>query len=235
MSLLGSILPGILGSLNPANIIRGVINTGTGILDNISKGRPLDISGNLSRGLKSLMASPDDEQSALGSIGGQNTMEPTYQEKMLGARNAANMSAIARMNAINRDLRPSAERNAANYRGVYSEDRTRTSDLGNSPVNEMIDIGDAVESAPGGMPDRRIAIVHSGRRAAPKTNVLNSRDQFGYKSIPVVMTGVRHGMGRNTHERAALSHERKEPKVKIDDEVVVKLPKFRMEKKKRKK
>lgn len=189
MSLLGSLLPGFLGSINPANIIKGIINTGTGILENISKGAPVDISGNLARGLKTAIGA---DQSAIGSIGGQAQMEPSASEKLNGIQNAANLVNTERMNRISGDLHNSIARNAANLRGIYSEDRTRYGGhTGGAPVNEVVPLEQAVESAPGGMPDRRIAIVHTDRRRVPAADLLNARDQYGYKSIPVAMTGVR--------------------------------------------
>lgn len=214
MALLGSLLPGILSTVNPTNLVKGVLNTGSGILENISKGKISNIGENLSKGLKSILASPADI-SALGSIGGQNNAEPTIQEKILGSRNAANISSIERINKIARDLRPSMERNAANHHGVYSEDRTRTGVTGGAPVNELISTSESVESAPAGMPDRRIALVHTNRKKVPAMDLLNARDQYGYKSIPVEMTGVRS-------------------KSKIE-EAPVRVPKFRVAKQKQKK
>lgn len=197
MTLLGGLLPGLLSSINPANILRGAVNVGTGILDNISKGAPIDFSGNLSRGLKTAFG---DTLPALGSIGGNNTIEPTIGDKMMGTRSASNMMGMTRMNDMNRDLNKSISKNAANLRGVYSEDRTRTMTARKHPVNEMVSIGNSVESAPAGMPDRRIAIAHStpsastGGERVPKAKLLNARDQFGYKSVPVEMTGVKNDL-----------------------------------------
>lgn len=209
MSLLGSLLPGILGSLNPANIVRGVINAGTGILENMSKGSPLDISGNLAKGLKTVLG---DEQSAIGSIGGQNLREPTVGEKLIGAQNAANTMGMRRINDFSQQTMGAAGRNAANHKGVYSEDRTRNGRLGGAPVNEVIPMEQSIESAPAGLPDRRVAMTHTDRKKIPAVNLLNARDQYGYKSIPVEMTGVRKGAA--------------EPK-----ELVI--PKFKAEKKKK--
>lgn len=188
MSLLGTLLPGILGVLNPANIIKGVINVGSGILENISKGKPLDITGNLARGLKTAIG---EEQSALGSVGGSNQLEPSVAEKMSGAQNAANVTNIPRMNAMAEQLRRATEMNAANHRGVWSEDRTRSMQVGKYPATELTPLERAVESAPAGMPDRRVSYSHTDMRRVPARDLLNSRDQYGYKSTPVVMQGVR--------------------------------------------
>lgn len=192
MAALGSLLPGILGAINPANILKGIVNTGAGILENISKGNPVDISGNLARGLKVAFG---NEQSALGSIGGSNMLEPDLESKLKGHQNAANVMHITRMERINNDLRKAIERNAANHQSVYSEDRTKSQKVGSSPVSEMIPIGKSIESAPAGMPDRRIAIVHgrgvNGMKKIPKKELLNERDEFGYRRTPVQMQGVR--------------------------------------------
>lgn len=187
MANLGGLLTGILGSINPANIVKGIVNTATGVLDNISKGAPLDISGNLARGLKTAMG---ESTSAIGSIGGEHKLEPSVQEKLEGTKNASNIFNVDRMNRIMGDLTRSRQLNAANLRGgVWSEDRTRTGQLGTAPAKDMGESEYALETAPGGMPDRRITLVHSGMRKAPAVDLLNARDQYGYKSIPVVMQG----------------------------------------------
>lgn len=187
MSLLGSLLPGILGAINPANLLKGVVNVGTGILENISKGKPVDISGNLARGLKTAIG---EEQSALGSIGGNQLLEPGVDQKLNGSMNAANRFNVPRMNMVADQLKKSISSNAANHRGIWSEDRTKTMTVGKYPANEMIPIGQSVESAPAGMPDRRISIVHSDMKKVQPRDLLNSRDQYGYKSTPVQMQGV---------------------------------------------
>jgi hypothetical protein len=159
---------------------------GTGILDNISKGAPVDFSGNLSRGLKTAFG---QEIPALGSIGGNNLLEPSVNNKVSGNMNAANLS-LSRMTDIAEKLKKSINNNAANHKGVWSEDRTKSMKVGNHPANEMIKESNAFESAPAGMPDRRMSIVHAGRLPVKKSNLINDRDQYGYKSIPVVMQGV---------------------------------------------
>jgi hypothetical protein len=199
MSLLGGLLPGLLSAINPANILRGVVNTATGILSNISKGQPVDISGNLARGLKTVIG---EDQSALGSIGGSNIMEPQLSAKLDGIQNAANRYNIPRMHEMAKMLKKSISSNAANHLGVWSEDRTKSSNLGSHPVNELVALKDSIESAPGGMPDRRITLGHTGMKQIPMHDLLGGRDQYGYKSPPVVMQGIS-------------SHESKEPKVKM--------------------
>ena len=177
MSLLGSILPGLLNSLNPANLIRGAVNTAVGVLENISKGNPVDISGNLSRGLKTAFA---QDQNAIGSIGGQNIIEPSSGDKLAGRDNAANIESARRMSAISGELQPSINRNAANLRGVYSENRTRGG-LAN-PVMEKVAVP-SMETSPAGLPDKRIKIVNAPANKFRKTDLLNARDSYGYKTI----------------------------------------------------
>jgi hypothetical protein len=187
MSLLGSLLPGILGALNPGNIIKGIVNTATGVLDNLSKGQPLDLAGNFSRGLKTAVG---DATSAIGSIGGDHELEPSTAAKLRGNQNAANVYNLERTNRVMHDLTPARERNAANVRGgVWSEDRTRYADVGNAPAHDMYALGRSVESAPAGMPDRRMELIHPGMRRVPGVDLMSARDQYGYKSIPVAMTG----------------------------------------------
>lgn len=193
MSLLGTLLPGILGAINPANILKGIVGTATGVLENVSQGKPVDVSGNLARGLKVAIGEP---QSSLGSIGGNNLMEPNLQQQLSGEKNAANVFNIKRTNDITRNLQKSIKSNVANHTGVYNEDRTRSQQYASLyPTSGMISVGKSVESAPAGLPINRIAIGHADgllrKQRVPKTDLLNVRDENGYKTIPIKVSGVR--------------------------------------------
>lgn len=96
-----SFLSGILNAINPANIVKGLVATGTGLLDNISKGRPIDISGNLSKGIKEAFSPEIDSTNAANVLAGSRSGKTVTDED---DKNVANIMNSARVPNINKVL-----------------------------------------------------------------------------------------------------------------------------------
>jgi hypothetical protein len=192
MSLLGSLLPSILSVIRPDNIVRGIVNTASGVLGNLISGKPEEIGGSISRGLRTLTGL-NDPQSVIGSIGGQNGLEPSVNAKLSGEQNAANVMNIKRMDDMQEALSRSAANNVANNRGVYSEDTTRSQLAGPPsknlqpflPKSENGEISRTTETAPGGFPGGRQSYVHIPSIPQNISGLKGPRDAHGYRPSDV--------------------------------------------------
>lgn len=195
-----SLLANLASFLNPANLIQGVGNVVTGILDNISSNKPIDLSGNLSRGIKTALNPPNVDKSIIGSTGGNNV----YDNQ---SRFAVNHT-FRNLNEINKQLSPGTNRNVANLRPVVWQDRTKSmKNVITGPHFNMQALTRQLPSAPAGLPSSEITLAKKNPSdfKVANTAVLSgnpTRDQYGYKKIPALkITKKKMSVSRGRRKR----------------------------------
>lgn len=180
---MASILPAIASFFNPANVIRGIGNTVTGVLDSISAGRGLDLATNLSKGIKTAIGSdnpspPNVGKSIIGSTGGNYAYEGNDNQ----ASNVANQR-IAKLNTM---ITP--KYNATSLRPVYTDKYGRGGVYSSYPdgqVDKINDVSYKLPTAPAGMPSFELTNVDvlPQRKGTGKDSELVLRDINGYKGV----------------------------------------------------
>jgi hypothetical protein len=179
--------------INPENVVKGVSNVVTGVLDNISSGKPLDISGNLSRGIKTVLSTGEPtpqnvDKSVLGSTGGGNLYEQASKSEL--PNNQATSSRIRDFSDVNTSLNRGINNNVANLRPVVWNDRTRGMDERvTGPHFRLQSLARDLPSSPAGLPAREISStgINNISRIGANTDVMSgnpARDFYGYKPIP---------------------------------------------------
>jgi hypothetical protein len=127
--MFGPILANLVGGILP-NIAKSAGTFVTGILDNISNNKPVDISGNLSKGIKTLVgditqpgnSAPANygKSESINSTGGSDLWEP--QDILKKTKNAANLG-LGRISRLNQSLYN--KNNVTNGLTIIPGDNTR--------------------------------------------------------------------------------------------------------------
>lgn len=192
---MASFLPALASFFNPANLIRGIGTTVTGVLDSISKGQGFDIAANLSKGVKTALGEtnqnspPNEGKSVIGSTTGNYAFEPTRSQYPDNQAANYNNMRIARLNTM-----IPAKHNATSLRPTYVDNYGRGGvykDNALSPINgvaqlstlpefDNLKITQRIPTAPAGMPSFEIANVQE-RKGRVKEDKIVLRDKNGYK------------------------------------------------------
>lgn len=185
---MASFLPALASFFNPANIIRGLGTSVTGVLDNISKGQSVDISGNLSKGIKTALSSDDNQhdadkpappnygRSVIGSTGGNYAYEPQRSSYPDNQAANVNIQRVARLNTL---IPP--KNNATSYRPAYTDNYGRAGvykDRALSPVSFNTEV-ETVSSAPAGLPsfEKNIRMYNRDRIPSKDITIRNPEQQ----------------------------------------------------------
>jgi hypothetical protein len=199
-------LAGLLGSLGGLpNLIKSAGSVVTGLLDNISKGRDLDISGNLARGLRSALSIADEVQQPVASSPaniGKSDIASTGGSYAYEAADKGRHMAVDHMLARGSDVTNMLARDSRNAttrlpvvitdsgRGMRAAQKRIGDDIMSPMVEQAVPFsgnGPQVKgkakllpTAPAGLPSTRINSINVPSRAKYGDEII-VRDDNGYK------------------------------------------------------